>query len=289
MKSKCSDNVYFRSKELVEDRYDIMDRINKFYSRKKELQNDIERETENDPSEEVHEIWDKVEECDPLTGIKHLAVKADERYNNKNKPMCMYYSKGFCKKGSSCVYNHSNLDCKDHIDNGKCSKDNCPHRHREDCKFYKNRKGCSRNSSCAFLHRGRKDDKDTDNEDITNTVAEEEKIQELKNSITLMKSVISEKDVEIDGNRRDLKKLKAELEKKDLEIQEKDEIIKNLEHDEESTDGSDDDEDDEISFNRSEKNGKLIGNGHFGKHFEVRKGMEEEAESLRNEWRCKKK
>ena len=50
-----------------------------------------------------------------------------------------------------------------------------------------------------------------------------------------MKSVICGIDVEIDGNRRALNKLKAELEKKDPEIQETDEIIRNLEHDKEST------------------------------------------------------
>ena len=70
------------------------------------------------------------------------------------------------------------MDCKDHIDNRKCNTDNCPHRHREDFKVCRNRKGGTRNSSCAFLHRGRQDDKDEDNEDITHIVAKEEKIQE---------------------------------------------------------------------------------------------------------------
>ena len=42
------------------------------------------------------------------------------------------------------------MDCKDHIDNRKCNTDNCPHRHREDFKVCRNRKGGTRNSSCAF-------------------------------------------------------------------------------------------------------------------------------------------
>ena len=51
-----------------------------------------------DPSEEVHEILDKVEECDPLTGIRHLAVNADERYDDKTNQFVSIFPRGSAKK-----------------------------------------------------------------------------------------------------------------------------------------------------------------------------------------------
>ena len=44
MKSKCSDNIYYRSKDLTDDGYDLMERLNVFYSKKKKLENDIKKE-----------------------------------------------------------------------------------------------------------------------------------------------------------------------------------------------------------------------------------------------------
>ena len=102
-----------------------------------------------------------------------------------------------------------------------------------------------------------------------------------------MKSVVHEKDLEIVNSKNYIDQLKTELEKKNIEIQEKDEIIRRLEDDEESTDEIDDEGD--ISYNKNEKNSKLIGSGYFGKHFEIRKGMEKEAEALRMEWRGNQK
>ena len=39
-----------------------------------------------------------MEECDPLPGIKHLAVKADERYENKTNNFLSIIPKGSAKK-----------------------------------------------------------------------------------------------------------------------------------------------------------------------------------------------
>ena len=41
MKSKCSDDVYLKSKSLKEEEYDLKDRINSFYTRKRDLLNII--------------------------------------------------------------------------------------------------------------------------------------------------------------------------------------------------------------------------------------------------------
>ena len=202
MKSKCSDNVYYRSKELVEDRYDIMDRINVFYSKKKELQVDIEKERIVDPSEELPEILDKVKECDPLTGLIYSKIIEDGRnVNDTNKP-CKFYSKGFCKNGSSCTYSHSNSDCKDHTENGKCDRNDCPHRHREDCTFYNSSRGCNRKSKCAFLHRGRKNTREENNGSNSNSSQYGEKIKQLENSIAVMTNEIHNKDMIIERSKK---------------------------------------------------------------------------------------
>ena len=102
-----------------------------------------------------------------------------------------------------------------------------------------------------------------------------------------MKSVVHEKDLEIVNIKNYIDQLKTELEKKKIEIQEKDEVIRRLEDDEESTDESDGEGD--LSYNKNENYSQLIGSGYFGKHFEIRKGMEKEAEALRMEWRGNQK
>ena len=293
MRSKCSDDIYYRSKDLVEDRYDLMERINVFYSKRKDLQKDIETVKENDPSEEIERIEDKVKECDPMIGFMHPNSKGDEadmQDVNRNKTtankLCKHFSKGFCKNGSSCNYSHESLDCNEHINNGKCYRNNCTQRHRQCCKFYNSRKGCDRKSNCAFLHR----DIPVVWEENGSTISIENEahIKELENSIKVMTNVINEKDIEIEHNRKELDKLKRELESKVAEIQEKDDIIRSLEDEEEST-SDESGAEDEISLENGKEQNVLIGRGHFGKLFEVREGMEEEANSLRNEWRNKLK
>ena len=96
--------------------------------------------------------------------------------------------------------------------------------------------------------------------------------------------------------RKDLEELKNQIERQDSEIKKRDTIIKSLEDKEESyTEESDDEEDEsdaeeDVSDNDNTENQTLLlGSGYFGKEFVVREGMEEEANSLRNEWRHKQK
>ena len=103
-----------------------------------------------------------------------------------------------------------------------------------------------------------------------------------------MTNVINEKDIEIDHSRKELDKLKLELESKVAEIQEKYDIIRSLEDEEERT-SEESEAEDEIGLENGKEQNVLIGRGHFGKLFEVREGMEEEADSLRKEWRNKLK
>ena len=90
------------------------------------------------------------------------------------------------------------------MDHGKCYISNCPDRHREDCKFYKSRKGCEKKSSCAYLHRARQVTTENDDQEST----EEEKIKELEESIAEITNVIKEKVIEIEMRNKDLQTLR---------------------------------------------------------------------------------
>ena len=93
MKSKCSDVVHLKSKSLKEEEYDLKDRINTFYSRKRDLLNIIVEEKNNDPSKKIHEIEKEAKESDPFRGF----IADNEEPMNKgteNKP-CQYHSRGF--------------------------------------------------------------------------------------------------------------------------------------------------------------------------------------------------
>ena len=48
-----------------------MEKINVFYSKRKDLQYEIKREKEDDPSEELIRIEEKIQECDPYIGFLH--------------------------------------------------------------------------------------------------------------------------------------------------------------------------------------------------------------------------
>ena len=67
----------------------------------------------------------------------------------ETKKQCKYFSKGFCKHGSSCKYSHLNSDCKNHLEEGKCYKSDCLDRHKEGCRFDKSRKGCDKKETPA--------------------------------------------------------------------------------------------------------------------------------------------
>ena len=65
-------------KNIVEERYDIMEIINVFYSQRKDLQSDIDKEKDSDPSDEIDRIRYKVQKCDPIIGFMHPESKWDD-------------------------------------------------------------------------------------------------------------------------------------------------------------------------------------------------------------------
>ena len=115
MKSKCCDDISYRSGDLIEKRYDLMEQPNVFYSIKRNLR--MISKKINDPSEEVENNWDKVKECDPLNGLLHPKVKGGEINENEANQLCKLYSTGICKQGLSYTYYHPSSDCKDHTEN----------------------------------------------------------------------------------------------------------------------------------------------------------------------------
>ena len=81
------------------------------------------------------------------------------------------------------------------------------------------------------------------------------------------------------------------FENKVAEIKEKETMIRNLEEDQESCSDCSEDKDERGFRKEDHENDLIIGHGYFGKIFEARDGMEEEAENLRREWRrvdCRK-
>ena len=50
MKTKCSDHVYYKSKSPKEEKFDLKDKINTFYSHRNDLRRIIIEEKNNDPS-----------------------------------------------------------------------------------------------------------------------------------------------------------------------------------------------------------------------------------------------
>ena len=297
MRNSCTDKVYRMNKRLHEEEENIHDRINDFYANKTDLFKEIEKEKQEDPSKELLEIEEDAKDLDPFRGFLGFPRKKDSetiRSDIVDTKICKFHSKGFCKKDFSCRYFHAKLDCNEHIESGKCLIKECTSRHREDCKFFRSSQGCGRGNTCAFLHR----QKVLEKEDCTGDtidLSKDEEIKHLENSISLMKQEICDKDLDIDQKRKNLESMTAQIKEKNIEISEKDAIIKRLQDEldystEESDDENNADEDDsDVRTNANQNAGLTIGSGRFGKEFEVRPGMEDEAKALREEWKQKQK
>ena len=291
MRNSCSDEVFYANKRLQEEEDDLRDRINNFYYKKVDLLDEIEKEKKDDPSKEILEVEEEVKICDPFRGFLVPDENGSIRKGSSlDEPkLCKFYSKGFCKYKEECHLSHAKSDCKEHIERGICNRTDCTNRHRQDCKFYNSKKGCERRESCAFLHRHMATKDPT--KDNLNSSKEKYEINKLESFIDEMKKKVQEKDTNMDIRNSEILKLRKNLENKDAEIKEKETMIRNLEEDQESGSDYSEDEDERVFRKEDHENDLIIGHGHFGKIFEARDGMEEEAENLRREWRrvdCRK-
>ena len=142
-----------------------------------------------------------------------IKVQKSEQETYKTK-VCKYHSYGSSKRGSSCHFVHSLVDCKEYMNMGKCFKDVCRDRHRRNCKFFKTLKGCNKDM-CPYIHRSEENNTETSNE-----------IEELNTIINKLKSNIQEKDSEIISQKKVILKLNEELNDKEKELSAKDKITR---------------------------------------------------------------
>ena len=244
MKVKCSDHVYSKSKSLKEEENDIKDKINTFYSNKTHLLKMIFEEKNNDPSKEIQQIENEVKLSDPFRGFLHDYEHEEPKNNELKNTPCIYHSRGFCKRGLSCKFYHSSLDCRQHMKNGKCLKSDCSDRHRENCHFQNRKGGCTKSNNCAFLHRQKEIINEELEERSETDVENLENMKRLEIIITDMKKELQTKDEYINNTIKEIDLLKSQVQEKDAEILEKEAIIKNLEgEDSQESQESDDEED----------------------------------------------
>ena len=87
MKTKCSDHVYYKSKSLKKEEFDLKDKINTFYSHRNDLLRIIIEEKKDDSSEEIHKVEDEVKASNPFKGfINENEFKETNNKEPNNKP-----------------------------------------------------------------------------------------------------------------------------------------------------------------------------------------------------------
>ena len=226
MKKKCSNESYHGFHDLEDMLEDIEAKVKAYEIQRKALFRRVQEEIDSNPSQEIFKIKEQFDQA----ALPEVKLEMCDKLPEKTD--CRYYSKGFCRYGSSCNYSHNVFDCSEHISIGKCSDPFCKKRHKEECRYEKKPKGCNK-PSCQFLHRSRKNaDKDR---------------EELEIVLDKLKLDLQEKDHEIMNKKNIIGKLKEELIRKKNEIKEKEKRINIMKHTFKSSD--DYDEDPDISDN----------------------------------------
>ena len=90
--------------------------------------------------------------------INHLEVKINVLEANKKPKQvnkfirCIFFNRGYCKRGRSCLYEHGEGICQEYIKTGQCMNyRSCIYRHPRSCRYWKEKK-CFRGDDCLFLH-----------------------------------------------------------------------------------------------------------------------------------------
>ena len=91
--------------------------------------------------------------------IDFIATLVEKIMNDYNKALepkvgirCNFYNRGFCRKGSTCDFEHPTKMCEQYTKEGDCSRRHCNDRHIYKCKYFQSQQGCFRGSSCEYLH-----------------------------------------------------------------------------------------------------------------------------------------
>ena len=97
----------------------------------------------------VHELTEVIK----LLELKIIAIeKHQEPENIKSFKRCRYFNRGYCKKGSDCLYSHPQETCQEYLESGSCASfRSCRKRHPKECRYWK-RHHCFRGNECMFLH-----------------------------------------------------------------------------------------------------------------------------------------
>ena len=66
MKKTCSDRIFDMKRRLREEERDLKERINLFYSKKREVLEEIAQEKLEDHSEELFKVEEEAKSCDPF-------------------------------------------------------------------------------------------------------------------------------------------------------------------------------------------------------------------------------
>ena len=96
--------------------------------------------------------------------------------------------------------------------NRKCLISDCNDRHREDCKFQK--QGCTRSTSCAFLHKTKEIRVETAGENNNTNTEELNNIKQLEVIIKDMKKELQNKDENIMIKIKEINDLKIEVQQR---------------------------------------------------------------------------
>ena len=103
---------------------------------------------------EYGEEWNKeLVQFENIASKAKIGVLGGEEQRKYSQKRCRYWNKGYCREGSTkCAFSHPPDDCKQHLQEGRCSSKGCGLRHRKICKFWRTSEGCFRQGRCQYLH-----------------------------------------------------------------------------------------------------------------------------------------
>ena len=88
------------------------------------------------------------EGLDQVERIAKNAMKGVMCIETTRLRRCKWWNRGYCREGTRCSYSHPLLDCQQHLQEGRCTSQECTLRHRRRRKFWGTPAGCFRKEQC---------------------------------------------------------------------------------------------------------------------------------------------
>ena len=85
-----SDDLYYKSKYLMEDRYELMKESIYFTLSERTCKLILKKRRTVTPSDEIDRIKDRVQECDPMTSFMHRESKGAESLEQENMTQVVF-------------------------------------------------------------------------------------------------------------------------------------------------------------------------------------------------------